>query len=209
MSAIASAATHWCRIGDAYVFLDLRRDRYFMLEHDAGLRFASIVHSPLSPDDRSWLADRNLEKLAPPLPEAVTPKRSLLDDEVRGRVTLFDTAQAIFFLRRAQRDVRRISLANILSTFSLRGPASAQLQEHDAQKAAEAFRRARHYVSGIDECLSRGVAMRRYLAGKGCEARLVIGVTLPFAAHCWVQLGSAVLTDPLDVVTPYQPILAA
>ena len=49
--------------------------------------------------------------------------------------------------------------------------------------------------------------MRRVLAGKGCKVRLIIGVTLPFAAHCWVQLGSTVLTDPLDVVAPYKPIL--
>ena len=83
------------------------------------------------------------------------------------------------------------------------------VQRSEARRLAAAFQRARYYWSGIDECLSRGIAMRRELAGKGCEARLVIGVTLPFAAHCWVQLGPAVLTDPLDVVTPYTPIFIA
>src|SRR3546814_20150542 len=86
-------------------------------------------------------------------------------------------------------------------------PVAPHVQRSDARQVAAAFKRARHYFSGMDECLSRGVAMRRVLAGKGCEARLVTGVTLPFAAQCWVQLGWAVLTDPLDVVTSYTPLL--
>jgi len=32
---------------------------------------------------------------------------------------------------------------------------------------------------------------------------------MPFAAHCWVQAGDQVLTDPLDVVLHYQPIFCA
>lgn len=51
--------------------------------------------------------------------------------------------------------------------------------------------------------------MKRMLARQGCHADLVIGVTLPFSAHCWVQLGSTVLTDSLDLVQAYKPILVA
>lgn len=48
--------------------------------------------------------------------------------------------------------------------------------------------------------------MRRLLAGP--DARLLIGVTMPFSAHCWVQVGDTVLTDSLDLVLSFQPILS-
>lgn len=213
MNAITSAATHWCQVGDAFVFLDLRRARYFMMDRDAADRFAAIRGASANIEDEAWLVERNLQNLEPPVsrsfPDRVVPDHSLLDDDVRATASIADMANATLSLLRAQRDVRRKPLAKILANFSHVGPASEQVQQRHAQRATAAFQRARHYVSGIDECLSRGVAMRRFLAGRGCEARLVIGVTLPFAAHCWVQLGSAVLTDQLDVVAPYQPILVA
>lgn len=213
MNAFASTATHWCQVGDAYVFLDLHRDRYFMLEQEAASRFAAILRASPDNDAQTWLAERSLQNLAPPIaqsfPGHLDPERSLLDEEAQDKASLSDTAHAIFSLVRAQRHIRRHPLADILTSFSLCRPASEQAQERSVRSAAAAFGRARHYVSGIDKCLSRGVAMRRFLAGRGCEARLVIGVTLPFAAHCWVQWGATVLTDPLDLVTPYEPILVA
>ncbi len=50
--------------------------------------------------------------------------------------------------------------------------------------------------------------MKRLLAQRGCDARLVFGVTMPFSAHCWVQAEDVVLTDTLDIVRRYQPIFA-
>ena len=50
--------------------------------------------------------------------------------------------------------------------------------------------------------------MKRLLFARGCRSTLVFGVTMPFAAHCWVQVGETVLTDPLDIVLHYQPIFA-
>ena len=41
----------------------------------------------------------------------------------------------------------------------------------------------------------------------GLGSDLVIGVMLPFSAHCWIQVGAAVLSDPLDLVVNYQPLL--
>lgn len=184
-----------------------------MLEGDAASRFAAILRASPDNDAETWLAERSLQNLASPIAQSFAgrfvPERSLVDEEVQDKASLSDTAHAIFFLVRAQRDLRRKPLAEILASFSLSRPAPEDAQERYVRSAAAAFARARHYVSGIDKCLSRGVAMRRFLAGRGCEAQLVIGVTLPFAAHCWVQRGSTVLTDPLDVVTPYEPILVA
>jgi hypothetical protein len=213
MNVISSAATHWCRVGGTFVFLDLSRDRYFMLEQSAADRFCRIVRGAQEEGDADWLAARGLHHLAPPIDrpfsEEIAPTSSLLEEPDLERGSAVETARAVFALAIAQRHVRKLALIEILPNLSQGVPVPPHVQRSDARQVAAAFKRARHYLSGMDECLSRGVAMRRVLAGKGCEARLVIGVTLPFAAHCWVQLGSAVLTDPLDVVTPYTPILVA
>ena len=213
MNVITSAATHWCRVGGTFVFLDLSRDRYFMLEQSAANRFSQIVGGAHQEGDKDWLAARGLNHLAPPIDqsgaEAIAPTSSVLEEPDLERASAAETARAVLALAIAHRHVRKLALMEILSNRSRVVPVPPEVQQSDARQVAAAFKRARHYFSGMDECLSRGVAMRRVLAGKGCEARLVIGVTLPFAAHCWVQMGSAVLTDPLDVVTPYTPILVA
>ncbi len=49
--------------------------------------------------------------------------------------------------------------------------------------------------------------MKQVLASQGCHANLVIGVALPFSAHAWVQSGDTILTDALELVEPYTPIL--
>ena len=212
-NVITSAATYWCKVGVTFVFLDLSRDRYFMLERSAATRFSQIVGGAQEEGDKDWLAARGLNHLAPPIDQSgavgIAPTSSVLEEPDLEMASAVETARAIWALAIAQRHVRKFALNEILPNRSRVVPAPPQVQRSDARQVAAAFKRARHYFSGMDECLSRGVAMRRVLAGKGCEARLVIGVTLPFAAHCWVQLGSTVLTDPLDIVTPYTPILVA
>lgn len=211
MKATVSPPTHWCQVGDTFVFLDLTGDRYFALEPSAGERFSRIVHGEPGEGDREWLAARCLHNLAAPIEQScqrfISPTRSLLEDPDLGKASVEQTARAILSLAIARRSVRRTALAKILSHFPRCKPQPLIIQKAQAREVATAFQRARHYISGLDECLGRGIAMRRVLAGKGCEARLIIGVTLPFAAHCWVQLGETVLTDPLDLVAPYKPIL--
>lgn len=213
MNPAASAPTHWCRVGNTFIFLDLTRDRYFALEPSAAAHFAQILHCDQGAGELDWLAARGLQNLAPPIartcPELIAPTCSILEDPELQRASAADTVRSVLAGAMARRHVRNVPLAKILSELPRTVPVAEPVQRSEARRAAAAFQRARHYLSGIDECLSRGIAMRRALARKGCEARLVIGVTLPFAAHCWAQLGPAVLTDPLDVVTPYTPILVA
>jgi hypothetical protein len=42
---------------------------------------------------------------------------------------------------------------------------------------------------------------------RGIEVNLVVGVAIPFAAHCWVQHADMVLNDSVDIVSRYEPIL--
>ncbi|WP_295326785.1 lasso peptide biosynthesis B2 protein [uncultured Sphingopyxis sp.] len=110
--------------------------------------------------------------------------------------------------RRASVELRRDSLLEIVERLGRGRPRNASCGERVCQNIAAAFLRSRRLVSAEDQCLVRGIAMKRMLAQRGCDARLVFGVTMPFSAHCWVQAGDVVLTDTLDIVRRYQPIFA-
>ena len=58
-------------------------------------------------------------------------------------------------------------------------------------------------------CLVRALAVHRACRkGRVAGSRLVFGVTAhPFAAHCWVQLGNAVLVGGYEQARLFTPIL--
>ncbi|WP_019054800.1 lasso peptide biosynthesis B2 protein [Sphingobium xenophagum] len=205
---------HFCRFDGEYVLLDLPADRYFLVEGDIAQAFARFLNRCSNAADRAVLLEQKLicpSRTAGTGGIAMPPTATAsLIDRPLPKARLLDTLSAILHQRRAGTDLRRQSFAEIASLF---GEASCKNSTGNGQpqclRAAAAFQRARRYVSATDQCLARGIGLRRMLAGHGCEARLVFGVTLPFAAHCWVQIGETVLSDPLDVVLHYKPIFAA
>ena len=91
---------------------------------------------------------------------------------------------------------------------ALLAPTRLQTAEIESYKSlAAAFARGSRYRSATDQCLVRCLAMREMFARRGLGVDLVIGVMLPFAAHCWVQNGSVLLSDPLDSVQNFKPLL--
>lgn len=72
-----------------------------------------------------------------------------------------------------------------------------------------AFLDTRFVLSTQDKCLPWSIAMVDAFHQEGVSLSLVIGVRVdPFLAHAWVQYGDVVLSDDLDIVLPYTPILA-
>ncbi|MGV7122378.1 lasso peptide biosynthesis B2 protein [Sphingopyxis sp. 550A] len=195
------------------MFLDLPAGRYFLIEGRTSQAFAHFLEQRASDDEQAVLLDQQLICPASglananlPLPQAVAA--SLIDQPLPDAPWL-DTLRAIAAQRRARFDIRRHPVFEITQRIGERlGKYSPEGRQETYVRVAAAFQRARRYAPATDRCLERGIAMRRILARAGCDARLVFGVTLPFAAHCWVQTGKAVLTDPLDVVLRYKPILA-
>src|SRR3546814_14050631 len=98
---------------------------------------------------------------------------------------------------RASTELRRDSLLKIIERLGRGRLRNASCGERVSQNIAAAFLRSQRLVSAADQCLVRGIAMKRMLAQRGCDARLVFGVTMPFSAHCWVQAGDVVLTDKI------------
>ncbi|OWQ94251.1 hypothetical protein CVO77_08360 [Sphingopyxis lindanitolerans] len=204
---------HFCRFESEYVFLDLPAGRYFLIQGRTSQAFAHFLDQRASDDEQAVLLDQQLIGPAGglaignlPLPPAVTA--SLIDQPLPDTPWL-DTLRAIAAQRRARFDIGRIPVFEITRRMGERlEKHSPESRQETYIRVAAAFHRARRYALATDRCLERGIAMRRILARARCDARLVFGVTLPFAAHCWVQAGEAVLTDPLDVILRYKPILA-
>jgi len=202
-----------CTVGTRSIFLDLTRDRYFLLKQDAEVRFQKFRAGSADEADLAWLISKRIicpgtREPSDNLQALHAPECSALDRDLPS-ARFVCTAQAAFAQIAASRAIRRLPIARILGEIQPVSQRRIPDEHQHALHVASAFRQARYFISGIDQCLPRGIAMKRMLARQGCHADLVIGVALPFSAHCWVQLGSMVLTDPLDLVATYKPILVA
>ena len=77
-------------------------------------------------------------------------------------------------------------------------------------REAAAFELVRPWAPYEGDCLQRSWMLHRHLHHRGLDADWVFGVrTWPFFAHCWVQVGDAVVGDSLDRVRGFTPIMVA
>lgn len=111
----------------------------------------------------------------------------------------------------AKRRLRREPLKAIFS--QLRDQRSAEPTEGDRSaprllRAIAAFRASERIWNTVDQCLPRGIILYTLLRRLGFAPAMVIGVSLPFAAHCWVQIDDCVVSDDLDRVRSFTPIFA-
>lgn len=72
-----------------------------------------------------------------------------------------------------------------------------------------AFNRISPYAfASRNACLLRSLTLARYLILLGVPSTWVFGVQdTPFAAHCWLVSGDTVLSDDIDSVSLYTPLL--
>lgn len=212
MSAMLRSGLHHCHFDGAVVLFDLTADRYFLLTDQSAERFDRVLAGRGTSADKDHL--RSLGLLAGDAdgnPELATlppmAARSLLD-EPSAKASMAATISCIWEQRRARRDLQKYSLSDIVNGLGRRSDRLAPSGADDCREIAATFVRAKRYMSSDDQCLVRGIAMTRMLGRSGVAASLVFGVTMPFAAHSWVQVGDTVLTDSLDMVLHYRPIFA-
>ncbi|WP_157677972.1 lasso peptide biosynthesis B2 protein [Brevundimonas diminuta] len=99
------------------------------------------------------------------------------------------------------------SLASLLATHRRPSPSSS-LSEEEVGRLTAAFVRLLPWAPGQGACLYRAHLLRTMIRDAGGDVRWVFGVrTWPFAAHCWLQIGDAVLDDEPDRVAVYTPIM--
>ncbi|HTM82194.1 lasso peptide biosynthesis B2 protein [Asticcacaulis sp.] len=209
---------HFCIANDQLTFLDLNSGRYSSLSgvtYEAFRKLADNV--PLGDADLDaldLLVDRKLlcriERNSPPLmpTEFSMPDTDLPDPPRHFHWRL--TARALASQAWVGWQMRRRPLSQMLSGTAVFKPPAPDRQAsfQDIVTAATAFQNTRMLVTTQDQCLNWSLAMRLYLSGLCIGANLVVGVRrTPWSAHAWVQKDRLLLSDSLDHVRQYTPIL--
>ena len=221
-SIIVRPELQFCQIDGWYIFLDLNAQRYFLLASDAAARFRRYLNNASSGDDIGWLIANRLicpaEEASQIIrPSVVAPVAESTMDRPLPRANALFVLQIVLAQRAAKRRLRRLPFKTILQNLCDRKKvatkASGRAQGADPSVSSllpivAAFRASERISNSIDQCLPRGIALFTLLQRCGFAPNLVIGVTLPFAAHCWVQVGDHVVSDSLDRVRSFKPILA-
>lgn len=207
----------FCEVGDRLIFLDIRADRYFGLGASAEIAFRrAMAGLPVDKDDppTARLIERGILVVRAPFapracPAPAAASESLLDLH-RPRVAIHSLLGACGALAAARVTLRWTGLVSTLDHVRARRerqPAVTGASDRLPEVAA-AFDQSARLMRSHDQCLARSIAIMHRLASFGAAAELVIGVRLrPFAAHCWVQQGALLISDRVDQVRSYTPIL--
>jgi hypothetical protein len=71
----------------------------------------------------------------------------------------------------------------------------------------QAYLQASRILSSRDQCLATSLSLASWLIALNVRPDLILGVKLnPFQAHCWVEVGGAVVGDEPEQVQPFTPI---
>lgn len=215
MSWTLAPGVGFCAVGRDLVFLDLRRDRYFLLD---GVRRAAFERlcsgEPNDGEAMTLLVETGLfirsdvgshiAPLAIDVPDADLSRPDDRRTEIRAIVTAW---LALAWARRALNPDRLSSTIENRLQAKLRTP-DPKGDEQLGAIAAE-FARARVFVPISPRCLIDSLALYRIALRNGLAPTLVFGVrTNPFAAHCWLQSRSHILTGTAEEARNYRPLLA-
>lgn len=210
-----AAGLHYRIVDEIPIFLDDRQGRYFLLRGEMARCFCAFARGAVSPTQIETLARHCLlerdESCREAEGEIIPPTASHLDRPLR-RVSARLVGEAILRQWAASRSLNRRGFARVMEDLKAAHVRQKE-QVHRATTTSEAaiaaaFRQAQRFISATDRCLPRSIAMAAMLASHGHAPIIVMGVQLPFAAHCWVQCEDRVVSDPLERIDTFEPILA-
>lgn len=215
------AGVSYCEVSERLLFLDTVADRYFCLQAGVEHAFRNLIaEKRLDDAGRQSLASMIdcgllLETATHGVPFPFRPVQqaslSLLDTPDQS-VSGARVASALVYILTARYRLRHSRLDSILRNLDLRKipwPRNNIVNLDEMRTAAMAFERTSFFLQSHDKCLSRSIALARFLAAHNLPAQLVIAVKLrPFAAHCWVQSGRWLVNDRVDRTRNFTPILA-
>jgi hypothetical protein len=209
---------YWCVCGGRAVFLDTRGDRYFCLPQSDNDAFLRVAASQQLPSDaaqlRSLVESKVLIEIGalqsfrqPPMIKM--PTHDVIEYSRRS----ISPAMLPMFLAeiRTATELRRRPLHELL-TAAREQPLQTRRSSSEPVRATEKIASAAAALSFItgrhDRCLVRALAVHALCKRNGSKANLVFGVIAhPFTAHCWVQLGRAVVVGGYEHARLYTPIL--
>lgn len=200
-------------IGERVVVLDAAVDRYYLLagpEADLLAGVEGLAANAVRVDrlaDRGWLARGTGLAIEPVKAE----ERTSSAVERLGRVAAVSAWEVGRHRLEASLSLRFRGLsATIAHWRRLRARAARSGlagSPGDTGDLARGYAHARLYVPARRRCVPDSLGLMRSLWARGDDADLYFGVRLaPFAAHCWVQRGDLLLSDPLDIVREFTPV---
>ncbi|MCW2338184.1 hypothetical protein M2337_002417 [Sphingobium sp. B2D3A] len=210
---------YFCECKGRTVLLDILADRYFLLPDDHSPAFRRYVREePLLDHDATALEylrskdllsyDAACLRTCDGMREITRPSR-----EFAGQETMPNIVAGLHCLIAqwiAARQVRRRPLAGIIK--SLRGGyrrATPENLELALRKVVGGLAWSSGLIDQLNQCLPRSIAFHRVCLASGIPSTLVFGVTIdPFSAHCWVQMDDLLLSDRLERVRIFTPIMA-
>ncbi|SHL51749.1 Transglutaminase-like superfamily protein [Sphingobium sp. YR657] len=208
----------WCRCPGRIVFLDLEQDRYFSLSPRLEEQFVRWSGGQECDPEMLMRLDRcgvltAGDSSVSRLPGQFSPPVRDFGDELAPltAVSMGDIARAAIAQLRARRAIERSPVRDLLSKCRREaGDMSVRpADELAAQQIAAAFSITARLIRSVDQCLPRALAAWNLCLRRALDARLIFGVRSdPFAAHCWVQCGDAVIVGDLEQVRMFTPILA-
>lgn len=206
----------FCEVSARLIFLDISEDRYFALEPEAEQALRRLIEARSDPADGriEGLVERNILIRGPgdhvprPCVAPPSPETSLLDEALPD-AAMIAALRAAAGLMRTRIWLRMRGLSRLLAGLAARkSRCTSQQVQTDVLSAAAAFERASRLTRTHDQCLVRSAAMASRLFGSCADVQFVIAVRArPFAAHAWLQSGTRLLNDRVDVVRAYTPIL--
>jgi len=212
-----------CFTRDGAVFLDVRHDRYLGLECDQAQALRGILAGEPAPGGASLadelvaagvLAARANEASKPAVTQVIPHPRTLLfepSDVPRAswlQIGRFVSACVAVWL-----SLHAGSLEYAIRCLEARKRkvSSTRVTMDEIGLLVSIFNRLRTYAyTARDHCLFDSFVMADFLRRFGVAATCVFGVrTLPFGAHCWVQVDSALISESASVeyIATYSPIL--
>lgn len=196
------------------IVLDIAADRYWRLSSVLSVSLAELLREPTAPRlpalgpllEQAILIDSAISRpLA--LAAAASPQQCTRTGTPKPTSANFAISALAIFTTRYQ--LRRSGLKQCLAAASRRAQHAQCDDAAAAREIASSFERHRAWFPLTPRCLPDGLALHAVLCRCGIAARLIIGVRdQPFAAHCWVAVGDAVLNDPLEAVAELTPIFA-
>ena len=215
---------HCCRLGDAFVFLDLRQDDYTLIAGEAAAALDVLATRPelltqahadslreLATAGLLATAGGNARRFA--ITHGSFATDSLLDSEWTDELTVsaahfwnFMIACSTAAIRLKARSIES-TVANVAWRKARRGTASLNMER--ARQLTTVFRRLRASFPFNYRCLFDSLALIEFLARYDIFPTWVFGVRLaPWAAHCWVQQGEIAFNEDIEQAAHYTQIMA-
>lgn len=206
---------HAVLVDDTPILLDVENGRYFLLRRESAKRFRAFWAGCASDEDIQALIVQNivvqLSHSCEYKSAVEDPRASYVDLSLPHAPRLL-LAEAIAFQAWFSFTIRRCRFAHVLASLAAASERHSErpfLASRRSQEViAAAFVRAQRFTATKDKCFPRSLALAAMLRRHGHHPVVVLGVQLPFAAHCWVQCGDRVVSDTLERTRSFIPILA-